>query len=92
MRAHQIMTRPVYSVSSEVTIAEAANIMLQRHIGSLNSAPRPWHSRAGGGAVHSIRFGPMHRSKQLKLFDHLVGAGEQKMRDCDLAELAPWKE
>jgi hypothetical protein len=30
----------------------------------------------------------MHRSKQLKLFDHFVGAGEQKMRDCDLAELA----
>jgi hypothetical protein len=27
----------------------------------------------------------MHRSKQLKLFDHF---GEQKMRDCDLAELA----
>jgi len=22
----------------------------------------------------------MHRSKQLKLFDHFVGAGEQKMR------------
>jgi hypothetical protein len=30
----------------------------------------------------------MHRSKQLKLFDHFVGAGEQKMRDCDLAEFA----
>jgi hypothetical protein len=30
----------------------------------------------------------MHRSKQLKLVDHFVGAGEQKMRDYDLAELA----
>jgi hypothetical protein len=30
----------------------------------------------------------MHRNKQLKLFDHVVGAGEQKMRACDLAELA----
>ena len=30
----------------------------------------------------------MRRSKQPKLFDHYVGAGEQKMRDCDLAELA----
>jgi len=29
----------------------------------------------------------MHRSKQLKLFD-FVGAGEQKMPDCDLAEMA----
>jgi len=34
------------------------------------------------------RFGLMHRGKQLKLFDHVVGAGEQKMRACDLAELA----
>jgi hypothetical protein len=33
-------------------------------------------------------FGLMHRSKQRKLFDHFVGAGEQKMRDRDLAELA----
>jgi hypothetical protein len=30
----------------------------------------------------------MHRSKQLKSFDHFVGVGEQKMRDCGLAELA----
>jgi len=30
----------------------------------------------------------MHRSKQLRLFDHFVRAGEQKMRECDLAELA----
>lgn len=35
MRAHQIMTRPVYSVLPEATIAEAANIMLQRHISGL---------------------------------------------------------
>jgi hypothetical protein len=34
------------------------------------------------------RFGLRHRSKQLKLFDHFVGAGEQKIRDCDLAGLA----
>jgi hypothetical protein len=33
------------------------------------------------------RFGLMHRSKQLRLFDHFRDAGEQKMRDCDLAEL-----
>jgi CBS domain-containing protein len=35
MRSHQIMTRPVYSVLPEATIAEAANIMLQRHISGL---------------------------------------------------------
>jgi hypothetical protein len=25
--------------------------------------PHSWHSRAGGGAVHSIRSGQMHRGK-----------------------------
>ena len=33
-------------------------------------------------------FGLMHRSKQLKLFDHFVGAGEQKMRIVISLELA----
>lgn len=35
MRAHQIMTRPVVTVTPETTIVEAANIMLQRHISGL---------------------------------------------------------
>jgi len=30
----------------------------------------------------------MHSNKQLELFDHFVGAGEERMRDCNLAELA----
>jgi hypothetical protein len=38
-------------------------------------------------STQSARSGLMHRSKQLKLFDHVVGAGEQKIRAC-LAELA----
>ncbi len=35
MRTHQSMTRPVYSVLPEVTIAEAANITPRRHISGL---------------------------------------------------------
>src|SRR5499427_5232940 len=35
MRAHQIMTKPVITVSPETTIVEAANIMLQKHISGL---------------------------------------------------------
>ncbi|WP_027551003.1 CBS domain-containing protein [Bradyrhizobium sp. Cp5.3] len=35
MRAHQIMTRPVISVTPETSIVEAANIMLQRHVSGL---------------------------------------------------------
>jgi CBS domain-containing protein len=35
MRAHQIMTRPVITVTPETTIAEAANIMLRHHVSGL---------------------------------------------------------
>ena len=35
MRAHQIMTRPVISVTPDTMIAEAANTMLQRHVSGL---------------------------------------------------------
>jgi CBS domain-containing protein len=35
MRAHQIMTRPVITVTPEATIVEAANIMLQKHVSGL---------------------------------------------------------
>ena len=35
MRAHQIMTRPVITVSPETTIVEAANTMLQKHVSGL---------------------------------------------------------
>jgi CBS domain-containing protein len=35
MRAHQIMTRPVITVTPETSVVEAANIMLQRHVSGL---------------------------------------------------------
>jgi len=35
MRAHQIMTRPVISVTPDTTIVEAANIMLRKHVSGL---------------------------------------------------------
>jgi CBS domain-containing protein len=35
MRAHQIMTRPVISVTPETSIVEAANTMLQKHVSGL---------------------------------------------------------
>jgi len=35
MRAHQIMTRPVITITPETTIVEAANIMLQKHVSGL---------------------------------------------------------
>src|SRR6202022_3348056 len=47
--------------------------------------PESGHRSMQSACLKGARFGPMHRSKQLKLFDHFVGAGEQNMRDCDLA-------
>jgi CBS domain-containing protein len=35
MRAHQIMTRPVITVTPDTTIVEAANTMLQKHVSGL---------------------------------------------------------
>jgi CBS domain-containing protein len=35
MRAHQIMTRPVISVTPETTIVDAANTMLRKHVSGL---------------------------------------------------------
>lgn len=35
MRAHQIMTRPVVTVTPETTIVDAANLMLQKHVSGL---------------------------------------------------------
>src|ERR1700680_2188212 len=35
MRAHQIMTRPVITVTPETTTVEAANTMLRRHVSGL---------------------------------------------------------
>jgi len=35
MRAHQIMTRPVFTILPNATILEAANLMLRRHISGL---------------------------------------------------------
>src|SRR3982750_3368699 len=35
MRAHQIMTRPVITVTPDTTIVKAATVMLQRHVSGL---------------------------------------------------------
>lgn len=35
MRAHQIMTRPVITVTPDTTMVEAANLMLQKHVSGL---------------------------------------------------------
>src|SRR5215469_15654430 len=53
----------------------------------LYQPPLPWHSRAGGGAVHSIKSGHSHCSKKVPLFDHLVGGDQQFIRDAEAERL-----
>src|ERR1700682_2991590 len=77
MRAHQIMTRPVYSVLPEATIAEAANIMLQRHISGLpvvDAAGKLVGIDSEGDFIRRSEIGTQRkRSRWLKF---LLGAGE----------------
>ena len=77
MRAHQIMTRPVYSVLPEATIAEAANIMLQRHISGLpvvDAVGKLVGIVSEGDLIRRSEIGTQRkRSRWLKF---LLGAGE----------------
>ena len=56
------------------------SIVRHVNLAASEGAPHPWHSRARGGAVHSINPGLMHCSNE-GLFDHLVSTGEHIGRD-----------
>jgi CBS domain-containing protein len=58
MRAHQIMTKPVITISPDATIVEAANIMLQRHISGLPVV-------AGGKLVGIVSEGDFIRRSEI---------------------------
>jgi len=77
MRAHQIMTRSVYSVLPEATILEAANIMLQRHISGLpviDAAGKLVGIVSEGDFIRRSEIGTQRkRGRWLKF---LLGAGE----------------
>ena len=77
MRAHQIMTRPVFSVLPEATIVEAANLMLQKHISGLPVVD------AAGKLVGIVSEGDFIRRSEIgtqkkrgRWLSFLLGAGE----------------
>jgi CBS domain-containing protein len=77
MRAHQIMTRPVITVTPETTIVEAANTMLQKHVSGLPVAD------AAGKLVGIISEGDfIHRSeigtqrKRGRFLKFILGPGQ----------------
>lgn len=77
MRAHQIMTRQVITVGPDTSIVEAANIMLQHHIGGLpvvNAAGKLIGIVSEGDFIRRAEIGTQReRGRWLRL---LVGSGK----------------
>jgi len=59
MRAHQIMTRPVFTARPDTTMVEAANLMLQKHVSGLPVVD------AGGKLVGMLSEGDFVRRSEI---------------------------
>jgi CBS domain-containing protein len=78
LRAHQIMTRPVITVTPETSIVEAANIMLQRHISGLpvvNSAGHLVGIISEGDFIRRSEIGTQRQRGRFMKF--ILGAGKE---------------
>jgi CBS domain-containing protein len=78
MRAHQIMTRSVITVTPETSVVEAANIMLQRHISGLpvvNSAGHLVGIISEGDFLRRSEIGTQRQRGRFMKF--ILGAGEE---------------
>jgi CBS domain-containing protein len=93
MRAHQIMTKPVFTVLPDATILEAANLMLRRHISGLpvvDTAGRLVGIVSEGDFIRRSEIGTQRkRSRLLKL---ILGPGQAAAdfvheRGCKVAEI-----
>jgi CBS domain-containing protein len=93
MRAHQIMTRPVFTVLPEATILEAANLMLRRHISGLpvvNAAGKLVGIVSEGDFIRRSEIGTQRRrGRFLKL---VLGPGQAATdfvheHGCKIAEI-----
>jgi CBS domain-containing protein len=77
MRAHQIMTRPVFTILPEATVLEAANLMLQRHISGLpvvDAAGKLVGIVSEGDFVRRSEIGTQRRRSRLLKF--ILGPGQ----------------
>jgi CBS domain-containing protein len=78
MRAHQIMTRSVITVTPETSVVEAANIMLRRHISGLpvvNSAGHPVGIISEGDFLRRSEIGTQRQRARFMKF--ILGAGKE---------------
>ena len=93
MRAHQIMTRPVFTVLPDATITEAANLMLQRHISGLpvvNAAGKLVGIVSEGDFLRRSETGTQR--KRSRLLNFLLGPGRAATdfvheHGCKIAEI-----
>jgi len=93
MRAHQIMTRPVFTVLPNATILEAANLMLRRHVSGLpvvDAAGKLVGIVSEGDFIRRSEIGTQRRrSRLLKL---ILGPGQAAAdfvheRGCKISEI-----
>jgi CBS domain-containing protein len=93
MRAHQIMTRPVFTVLPDATILEAANLMLRRHISALpvvDAAGKLVGIVSEGDFIHRSEIGTQRKRSRLLKF--ILGPGQAatdfvQERGCKIAEI-----
>src|SRR5947207_14666511 len=93
MRAHQIMTRPVFTVLPEATILEAADLMLRRHISGLpvvDAAGKLVGIVSEGDFIHRSEIGTQRRRGRFLRF--IQGAGPAAAdfvheHGCKMAEI-----
>jgi CBS domain-containing protein len=78
MRAHQIMTRPVITVTPETTIVDAANTMLQKHVSGLpvvDAAGKLVGIISEGDFIRRSEIGTQRKRGQFLKF--ILGPGQQ---------------
>ena len=83
MRAHQIMTRPVFTVLPEATILEAANLMLKRHISGLpvvDAAGKLVGIVSEGDYIRRSEIGTQRKRSRLLRF--ILGSGQAATDFC----------
>ena len=93
MRAHQIMTRPVFTVLPEATILEAATLMLQRHISGLpvvDAAGKLVGIVSEGDFIRRSEIGTQR--KRSRLLNFILGPGQAATdfvheHGCKIAEI-----
>ena len=93
MRAHQIMTRPVISVTPETTIVDAANTMLQKHVSGLpvvDATGKLVGIVSEGDFIRRSEIGTQRkRGRWLKFFRGPGGAASDFVREhgCKVSEV-----